>query len=225
MPAQQDRLDQVSRFVVTAPMCEKLGMKVDPVLPDKVEAALKAETSAWSTETTMIDRLKGESIQRQSNVLKVDLATALENAKTDAQLRQVAAIFRGYGRTCLEATRDRIFSQVITAPLGFDLDRAATEVADTLLEAGGLIVGLDLEICAELRQVKVREITLAGGQPDPLRLVGEVDLESLEERRPARLRPRPVAGVADESLDRLYVALGRKCHDLSVLRSAGDPSG
>lgn len=136
--AQQDRLDQVSRFVVTAPMCEKLGMKVDPALPVKVEAAFRAETSAWSTAPATIERLKSASIQRQSNVLKVDLATASENAKTDAQLRQVGTIFRGYGRTCLEATRDRIFSHVITAPPGFDLDRAATDVADSLLDAGGL---------------------------------------------------------------------------------------
>jgi hypothetical protein len=135
---QQDRIDQVSRFVVTAPMCEKLGMTVDPALPDKVKAAFKAETSAWSAESAAIERLKVASIQRQSSILKVDLETASENAKTDAQLRQIGTILRGYGRTCLEATRDPIFSQVITAPSGFDLDRAATNLADSMLEAGGL---------------------------------------------------------------------------------------
>lgn len=44
-----------------------------------------------------------------------------------------------------------------------------------------VVVGLDLEICLELRQLEVREIALASGRPDPLRLVGEVDPECLEE--------------------------------------------
>lgn len=136
--AQQDRIDQVSRFVVTAPMCNKLGMTVDPALPDKVEAAFKAETSAWSIAPAVLERLKGASIQRQSNVLKVDFEMASENAKTDAQLRQVSKVLTGYGRTCLEAIRDPIFSQVMTAPPGFDLDRASTAMADSMLEAGGL---------------------------------------------------------------------------------------
>ena len=136
--AQQDRIDAVSRFVVTAPICGKLGMAVDPALPDRVEGAFRTETSAWSVAPAAIERLKLASIQRQSNVLKVDLETASANAKTDAQLRQISSILRGYGRICLDATRDPIFSQVITAPSGFDLGRAATDTADGMLEAGGL---------------------------------------------------------------------------------------
>jgi hypothetical protein len=135
---QQDRIDQVSRFVVTGPICGKLGMTIDPALPDKVEAAFKVETSAWSAAPTAIERLKVASIQRQSNLLKVDLETASTNAKTDVQLRQVRTILHGYGRTCLEATRDPIFFRVITAPAGYDLDRAAADMADSMLEAGGL---------------------------------------------------------------------------------------
>lgn len=136
--AQQDRIDEVSRFVVTAPICGKLGMTVDPALPDKVGGAFKTETSAWSVAPAAIERLKLESIQRQSNVLKVDLDTASANAKTDAQLRQIGSILRGYGGTCLAATQDPIFSQVITAPSDFDLGRAVTDMADSMLEAGGL---------------------------------------------------------------------------------------
>ncbi|MGU3390756.1 hypothetical protein [Sphingomonas sp. M1A8_2b] len=135
---QQDRIDEVSRFVVTAPICGSLGMTVDPALPNKVEGAFKLETSKWSAAPAAIERLKLASIQRQSNVLKVDLETASANAKTDAQLRQVGSILRGYGRTCLDATRDPIFSQVIIAPSGFDLGRAMTDMADSMLEAGGL---------------------------------------------------------------------------------------
>jgi hypothetical protein len=47
--AQQDRLNRVGQFVVTAPMCEELGMKLDPDLPTKAEAALAAETASWSS--------------------------------------------------------------------------------------------------------------------------------------------------------------------------------
>jgi hypothetical protein len=136
--AQQDRIDEVSRFVVTAPICGKLGLTVDPALPDKVVDAFKTETSAWSIAPKEVERQQLASIKRQSNVLKVDLETASAHAKTDAQLRQIGSILRGYGRICLNATRDPIFSQVITAPSGFDLDRAVTSTADSMLEAGGL---------------------------------------------------------------------------------------
>lgn len=136
--AQQDRIDRVSRFVVTAPMCDRLGMTVDPDLPGKVEAAFKAETSDWSVDPATVERLKIASINRQASVFKVDLEAASENAKTDAQLRQVRAILLGYGRTCVEATSDPVFSRVISLPPAFNLDTAATDFADSLLEAGGL---------------------------------------------------------------------------------------
>ena len=55
--AQQDRIERVSRFVVTAPMCDRLGLTVDPELPSKVEAAFKAETSAWSVDPGTLERV------------------------------------------------------------------------------------------------------------------------------------------------------------------------
>lgn len=135
---QQDRIDRVSRFVVTAPFCKGLGMTVDPEMPNKVELAFKAETSSWPIDPAIVERLKMASINRQVNVLKVDLDAAVKNAKTDSQLRQIKTILVGYGRTCVEATNDPIFSSLISAPAGFDLDRAATDLGDTMLENGGL---------------------------------------------------------------------------------------
>ena len=38
----------------------------------------------------------------------------------------------------MEAIRDPIFSQVITAPAGYDLNNAVTAFSDSMLEAGGL---------------------------------------------------------------------------------------
>lgn len=135
---QQDRLDRVGRFVVTAPLCERLGMKLDPDLPTKAEAALDAETGSWPIDPATIGRLKKEAIARQTRILRTDLQAAADGAKTDAQLRAVKDILLGYGRTCMAATSDPIFSSLITAPIDYDLDTAATALADSMLEAGGL---------------------------------------------------------------------------------------
>ena len=135
---QQDRLNRVAQFVVTSPTCERLGMTLDPELPTKVEAAFMAETASWQIDPATMERLKGEAISRQVAILKTDLETAAGVAKTDVQLRGVRTILLGYGRTCMAATSDPIFASLITLPAGYDLEKAATDTADTMLEAGGL---------------------------------------------------------------------------------------
>ncbi|MFZ2997004.1 hypothetical protein [Sphingobium sp.] len=135
---QQDRLDEVGQFLVTAPMCEKLGMKLDPDLPTKAETALKVETASWSVEAAIVERIKGEAVARQGRILRTDLQAAAVGAKSDAQLRAVKGILLGYGRTCLAATADPVFSSLIVPPPGYDLEMATTETADSMLEAGGL---------------------------------------------------------------------------------------
>jgi hypothetical protein len=136
--AQQDRLNRVGQFVVTAPMCERLGMKLDPDLPVKAEAALNAETAAWAVAPATVARLKGEAINRQSRMLATDLQSAADGAKTDAQLRDLKHTLLGYGRTCMEASGEPIFSSLIVPPPGFNLETAATELTDSMLEVGGL---------------------------------------------------------------------------------------
>lgn len=136
--AQQDRLNRVGQFVVTAPLCERLGMKLDPDLPARAEGALDAEARSWSIEAATIERLKRDAIARQSRILGTDLQAAADGAKTDTQLRALKGVLLGYGRTCVAATSDPIFSSLITAPPGYDLDSAATALADSMLEAGGL---------------------------------------------------------------------------------------
>lgn len=136
--AQQDRLDKVSRYVVTAPMCQRLGMRIDPDLPLKVEAGTTSETSGWAIDPAVLSRLKSESLSRQGAILRADLEAAAAGAKTDAQLRNIRNILIGYGRTCVAATTDPMFSTFIVAPAGYDLDRAVTAAADEMLEAGGL---------------------------------------------------------------------------------------
>jgi hypothetical protein len=146
--AQQDRLDRVGQFVVTAPMCERLGMKLDPDLPAKAEAALKAETAFWSVDAATVERLKGEAVARQGRILSTDLQATSVGAKSDSQLSAVKGTLLGYGRTCLAATTDPIFSSLIVPPPGYDLDKATTETADSMLEAGGLASWQTVEIQA-----------------------------------------------------------------------------
>ena len=127
--AQQDRLNEVGRFVVTAPMCEKLGMRLHPDLPTKAEAALQAETASWSVESATVERLKGEAIARQGRIISTDLQAAANGAKSDAQLRAIKSILLRYGQTCLAATTDSIFASLIVPPPGYDLENAATKFA------------------------------------------------------------------------------------------------
>ena len=136
--AQQDRLDTLARYTVTAPFCEKLGMTIDEKAGDKFEAALKVETASWNVDPVIVQQLMRGAFQRQGRMFEIDLDAAAAKAKTDAELRRVREIFLSYGRTCLAAAADPIFSKFIAVPAGYDLERAATAASDALLEKGGL---------------------------------------------------------------------------------------
>lgn len=136
--AQQDRLNEIAKFVVTSPMCEQLGMQVDPDLPTKAADAVEVETAGWQVDRATVERLVSETTARQGAMLKTDLGAASANAKTDAQLRGLRNILLGYGHTCMAAAADPIFSALIVAPPGYDLERAATGMSDGMLEEGGL---------------------------------------------------------------------------------------
>lgn len=136
--SQQDRLNRVARLVVTAPMCERLGMKLDPEFPTKAEAAFKGEMASWLVGPATVERLMGEAIARQGAMLKTDLDAASDEATTDVKLRGLRIILLGYGRTCMAAATDPIFSPLIVPPPGYDVEKAATDTADTMLEVGGL---------------------------------------------------------------------------------------
>lgn len=135
---QQDRIDRVSRLVVTAPLCGRLGMTIDPDLPAKVAAAFKDETSAWGMDQHQLDQLAAESSDRQTKLFLRDLGAESDNAKSEAQLRNLRSVLLSYAHTCVEATEDPIFSKVVTKPTGFSADAAATMSADSMLEDGGL---------------------------------------------------------------------------------------
>jgi hypothetical protein len=135
--AQQDRLNRVAQFLVTAPMCEKLGMKLAPEFPTKVAVAQKAETAPWPVKTARLDQLEVDAISRQSAIYNTDLEAASGHAKTEAQLRQLPKILLRYGRTCMAATADPIFASLIVPPPDYNLEKAVTNAADEILEEGG----------------------------------------------------------------------------------------
>lgn len=135
---QQDRIDRVSRLLVTAPLCRGMGMTVDPDLPAKVTAGFKAETVEWGMPSGRLEQLAAASADRQGKLFAQDLDTEAANAKSAAQLRKLSTILLSYGRTCVEATSDPLFSAVIKKPAGFDVEAAATTFADSMLEDGGL---------------------------------------------------------------------------------------
>ncbi|MEG8223872.1 hypothetical protein OSJ57_25220 [Sphingomonas sp. HH69] len=113
-------------------------MKLDADFPIRAEAALDVETASWHVDPATVKRLKGEAISRQSRMFGTDLRAAADGAKSDAQLRAVKGILLSYGRTCVAATTDPIFSSLIIPPAGYNLDKAATDAADSMLESGGL---------------------------------------------------------------------------------------
>lgn len=119
-------------------MCGKLGMTLAPDLPERLEAALGEETSRWAVDHGIVEKLKLEALNRQVNIVATDLEAASNGAKSDTQLRAVKGVLVGYGRTCLSAAADPIFSSLVVTPEGYDLDLAATTLADSMLESGGL---------------------------------------------------------------------------------------
>lgn len=135
---QQDRLDTLARYSVTSPICKRLGMTVLDDAGDIFSAGLKRETASWDADPAAVERLMSASLQRQGRMLEIDLGSAAANAKTDAQLRRVRDILLGYGKTCLAAAADPIFSAIVSLPPGFDLEIAATTTSDAMLEGGGL---------------------------------------------------------------------------------------
>lgn len=136
--AQHDRLDLLARYTVSSSICEKLGMAIPANSGEQIQAAVEAEVSSWGLNRADAGQLMNAAVERQLRILQIDLRTASDNAKTAAQLRKVRLHFIQYGAMCIEAANDVLFSRFLKAPVGFDLEAAATVASDNLLEDGGL---------------------------------------------------------------------------------------
>jgi len=126
----EDRLNRIIRLVAAAPLCGKLGMKLDVYLPFKAGALLQSETG----DAASYGRLTSEA-SRQRRILDDGLRAAAHSADTDPQLRGAKKIFLGYGQTCIAATKDPVLSALIAIPAGYDLEAAVDTLATSLLKA------------------------------------------------------------------------------------------
>lgn len=136
--AQLERLDTWARYTVTAPICERLGIALIPDAPNQIGRAVGNEAYSWNVDRLAVDQAISGAMARQTRMLQIDLGAASRAARTDQQLRDVRLIFLRYGRTCMEAAADPLFSQFLRVPPAYSLETAATAASDSLLEEGGL---------------------------------------------------------------------------------------
>lgn len=136
---QFDRLNKLTHYGMVMGWSEKLGMKLAPEWDDRIDRDITAEALSWGLAPDAAKQIVGEAVTRQSRISKIDLDTLEQkNANSEAGLRSVRSVFVKYGSECLEAARDPLFARIVTVPANFDLEAAATETADSLLEGGGL---------------------------------------------------------------------------------------
>jgi hypothetical protein len=135
--AQFERIDLLARYTVESAVCPKLGFEVKA--DGKVfSRALAAEAHAGGLAPAVAERMYGEAVQRRSRTFEMDLDQLSAQANESNNFSGLKALFAGQGELCVRAARDPLFSQIVKAPPGFDLDKAATAAADELLARGGL---------------------------------------------------------------------------------------
>ena len=136
--AQQDRIDDIAKYSVTSAMCKLLGATVVANPGPALQSAMLKEAQAWGLPPSVVTQRFQASTARQGRIFGTDLTYAVDNAKTDQQLRDVKKIAVRYGTVCVAAARDPLFGKIMSLPVGFSVEGAATKYADSLLEAGGL---------------------------------------------------------------------------------------
>ncbi len=135
---QQNRLNEVARFVVVAPMCKRLGMETASDLPEQVEAAVLSETSTWSIDTNTLNSLKSDALNRQMRAMKIDLGTAVNIENDNQKINRYHEVVRSFAKTCILASKDAYLGKVIQIPSDFDLDKAVIYASDSFLEPEGI---------------------------------------------------------------------------------------
>lgn len=133
-----DRVDLLARYTVESAVCPKLGFRVD-VDAEAFAAAFRAEARTQGLDSAIAERLYTEALARRTRTFQLDLDAVRARAVGEGGLRdEIKPFFVRQGELCVAAATDPIFGRLVTRPLGFDLDRAATAAADSLLVAGGM---------------------------------------------------------------------------------------
>lgn len=133
--AQFNAVTQAARLVSIGPLCEKLGFKLTANMPNKLQSATTAELMRTGMQRQRAEALEADAMARASKDMRIDLAAEVKRS-TDS--KNLVKFLEGRARQCLDASQDRTFSMLITAPTTFDSHHAAVRVADGLLSVGGL---------------------------------------------------------------------------------------
>ncbi len=136
--AQVDRADQIAKYGMHLAVCEKLGIKLAPNAIDRMTELAREEAARWPLPKDESEALLEAAVARQGKMLRVDLDTAAAKTDSEAELRRLSHVLADLGTDCPAMLRDPIYSQVLSAPAGFDLASAAKDAADALLADGGL---------------------------------------------------------------------------------------
>jgi hypothetical protein len=134
---QLDRLDELAQFTAVSPMCKKLGFTIAPDIEDRLDPVVQAEIATWDGDHKRLETAAAEAMQRRTRMLAIDLKFFADGTTSEAKLRDVKSILIRYGHTCEQAALDKVFQTLVSVPVGYNLEQAATIESDGLLEAGG----------------------------------------------------------------------------------------
>lgn len=130
--AVSDRANELARYVVTVPFCQKFGYVLAPNGGQGMSEAASNELLSRGME----EQAMTATVSRQVRSIKLDLDANLEN--TPNEPGPLYALFDQIGETCEAARRDPTISKFLSVPAGFDPKQATHDAADKLLARGGL---------------------------------------------------------------------------------------
>lgn len=137
-PAQFQRVDQLAQYTVESVACADLGFTLkgdEKAVQQAAEAELVAAGAPVQATKGLYEEAVARRLQTFGKDLKASEDAAFRSKSPGSALQQV---FVERGEFCSRAAGDPLFSQFLQAPAPFDAKRAALELADQLLESGGL---------------------------------------------------------------------------------------
>jgi hypothetical protein len=134
---QAKRVDLLARYTVEKAMCPQFGftMTDDPDFAD----AFSREVRAIGLDEGLATELYRLGVGSWGGIFKRGLDAAAEGAKDADGARTVLKPFLvRQAKVCADAAADSVFSRQVKAPPGLNVEQAATDAADAMLESGGL---------------------------------------------------------------------------------------
>lgn len=135
---EQDRIDLIAKYTVVSAACLRFHASVSPSIDTLVREGLYAEAASWSINRDSVAESFSRALERENRIFEIDLKFASTHAKTEQELRNLKSVMARYAIICAEAAKDRTFRYYIILPDNFDPTIAASELTDSMLEAGGI---------------------------------------------------------------------------------------